>query len=87
MKQVLKTIESLILNSKYQLVILFLATAMFMSSCKKEEIQSSSQKEELQSISQKQDLMNNSQKHDLLNSAQKQNVQEKSVPFTGKFTL
>lgn len=78
MKQVLTTIESLVFNSKYQLVILFLATAMFMSSCKKEEIQSSSQK---------QDLLSSSQNQDFLNISQKQNHQEKSVPFKGKMTL
>jgi hypothetical protein len=78
MKQVLKTIESSILNSKYRLVILLAGTAMIISSCQKEEIFSSSQKEELQSSSQNQDF---------LNISQKQNQQEKSVPFKGKMTL
>lgn len=54
MKQALKTIEALVLNSKYQLVILFSATALFLSSCQKESIQSISQSPDQLISSQKQ---------------------------------
>jgi hypothetical protein len=87
MKQVLKTIESLILNSKYQLGILLTGTVIIISSCQKEEIQSSSQKQDLLSRSQKEEFQSSSQNQDFLNISQKQNQQEKSVPFKGKMTL
>jgi hypothetical protein len=54
MKQALKTIEALVLNSKYQLVILFSATAMLLSNCQKENLQSNSQSPDQLISSQKQ---------------------------------
>ncbi len=78
MKQVLITIESLVLRSPfrrsinqrkmlsmYNSVLLHAGISLLVSSCQKEELITSSQKEELQTTSQKQDLMNSSQKQDL----------------------